>query len=377
MAVSKAKKIIIFFIILVVVLVILGGIKAYMFKQEMAAFSKMAPPPPTISTVKVDNMNYQKTDTAVGTFKAVSGVDVTSQVSGEIVHKFIHSGEVVKKGQPLIQLDNRTAKTTLATDQAAFENAHLTMLRDQRLLKTHTISQSTFDNDFTAFKQTRAAMIAAEVALSQHTIKAPFAGKLGITQVDIGQFINPGESLVSLQTQSPIHFNFNLPEKDLADLVINGRVEITIDRYPNRYFLGKITAINSTIDPDTHTIAVQATLPNKSHYIFPGGFGTAQVYLGKPTKVLGILNTAVTYRLYGDSAYIITSANSKGKTIHTATLNYIHLGDPINANYTAVNSGLKAGDEVVAAGQNKLQQKNIVLINNTTPQTINPLKQFA
>jgi len=377
MASSKAKKITIFFIILVAVLVLLGGFKAYQFKQEMAAFSKMVPPPPTISTFKVDYMDFQNTDTAVGTFKAVNGVNVTSQVSGEVVHKFVHSGQVVKKGQPLIQLDDRTARTTLLNDQAAFTNAKLTIQRDQRLIKSHVISESAFDASLTAYKQAKAAMLAAEVALSQHTIKAPFAGKLGITQVDVGQFINPGEAIVALQTQSPIHFNFNLPESDLADLVIGGRVDISVTRFPNKFFMGVITAINSTIDPDTHTIAVQATLQNRSHFIFPGGFGTAKVYLGKKTKVLGLLNTAVTYRLYGDSVYVVTTSQSKGKTVHTATLKYITLGNPINDDFTAVQDGLKAGDLVVAAGQNKLQQTNVVLINNKIPKTENPIKQFA
>lgn len=377
MANSKSKKITIFFIVLIAIIVVLAVVKAFQFKQAMAAFAKMAPPPPTISTVKAEKLNYQPSDTAVGTFKAINGVEVTPQVSGQVTKKYVNSGQVVSKGQPLIQLDDRTAKTTLANDSAAYQNAHLALLRAQRLIKVHAIGKSDYDTAVMNAKQANAALNAAKIAYDQHTIKAPFAGKLGIFQVDIGQFINPGEAVITLQTQSPIHLNFNLPEKDLADLVIGGRVEAQVDRFPNKTFVGKVNAINSTIDPSTHTISVQATFPNTNHLLYPGGFATVNVHLGQASKVIGIPNTAITYRLYGDSVYVVTTSKKDGKTVNTANLKYITLGDPIDASNTAVIKGLNVGDVIVSAGQNKLQIKNTVNINNKIPKTDNPLKQFA
>ena len=341
----------------------------------MPHLQKMVPPP-TISTAKATNMNYQQKVPAVGTLEALNGVNITPRVSGEVVHIFVHSGQVVHKGQPILLLDNRAAKASYLSDQAAFQNAVVTLQRDERLIKAHAISQTQYDADFTAFKEAKSAMNAAAVALRDHTVKAPFSGKLGIRQVNIGQFINPGESIIALQTQNPIHFNFNLAEKNLANLNNGTKVDLKVDRFPNIVFHGKVTSIDSTIDPATHTIAVQATFPNNKHLLFPGGFGTGYVYLGQAQSVLAIPNTAITYRLYGDSVYLVSTTNAKGKPVHTATLKYITLGDPINADYTEVTKGLKAGDLVVTAGQNKLQEKNVVSINNNAPTTnANPFKK--
>jgi membrane fusion protein (multidrug efflux system) len=378
MAGSKALKIWIFFILLFAIVFGLGIAKFFQFKKEMAGFAKMAPPPATISTIQVSHLAYQPTDSAVGTLEAIDGVNVTTQVSGEVMQKFASSGQIVDKDQSLILLDNRTAQATLANDRAVFENSQMIMQRDERLLKVHAIGQATYDNDLMAYKQAQASMMAAAVALDQHTIKAPFAGKLGIIVVNIGQYVMPGDPLVTLQTQDPIHLNFNLPESDLVDLVVGGRVDAMVDRFPTKTFVGSINAISSTIDPSTHTIAVQATFANKDHLLFPGGFATAKVYLGKSAHVLAIPNTAVTYRLYGNSVYLVTSADHDGKKTYTATLKYVTLGNPIDADHVTILDGVKEGDIIVSAGQNKLQEKNIVLINNDIPTTTaNPLKQFV
>lgn len=378
MAGSKALKIWIFFILLFAIVFGLGVAKFFQFKKEMAGFAKMAPPPATISTIKVSHLAYQPTDSAVGTLEAINGVNVTTQVSGEVMQKFVSSGQMVDKDQPLILLDDRTAQATLANDHAVFENTQTIMQRDERLLKVHAIGQATYDNDLMAFKQAKASMMMAAVALDQHTIKAPFTGKLGIIAVDIGQYVMPGDPLVTLQTQDPIHLNFNLPESDLVDLVVGGRVDATVDRFPTKIFVGSINAISSTIDPSTHTIAVQATFTNKDHFLFPGGFATVKIYLGKSARVLAIPNTAVTYRLYGNSVYLVTSADHDGKKTYTATLKYVTLGNPIDEDHVAILDGVKDGDIIVSAGQNKLQEKNTVLINNDIPSaTANPLKQFV
>ena len=377
MAGSKTLKIWIFFVVLLLIVFGFGIAKYFQFKKEIAGFAKMAPPPATISTIKVSPLAYQPTDSAVGTLEAINGVNVTTQVSGEVMQKFVTSGQIVDKDQPLILLDDRTAQATLANDRAVFENSQMIMQRDQRLLKVHAIGQATYDNDLMAYKQAKASMMTAAVALDQHTIKAPFAGKLGIIAVNIGQYVMPGDPLVTLQTQDPIHLNFNLPESDLSNLVVGGRVDATIDRFPTKIFVGSINAISSTIDPSTHTIAVQATFTNKDHLLFPGGFATAKIYLGKSTSMLAIPNTAVTYRLYGNSVYLVTSADHDGKTTYTATLKYVTLGNPIDEDHVAILDGVKEGDIIVSAGQNKLQEKNIVLINNDIPATANPLKQIV
>ena len=377
MAGSKTLKIWIFFVVLLLIVFGFGIAKYFQFKKEIAGFAKMAPPPATISTIKVSPLAYQPTDSAVGTLEAINGVNVTTQVSGEVMQKFVTSGQIVDKDQPLILLDDRTAQATLANDRAVFENSQMIMQRDQRLLKVHAIGQATYDNDLMAYKQAKASMMTAAVALDQHTIKAPFAGKLGIIAVNIGQYVMPGDPLVTLQTQDPIHLNFNLPESDLSNLVVGGRVDATIDRFPTKIFVGSINAISSTIDPSTHTIAVQATFTNKDHLLFPGGFATAKIYLGKSTSMLAIPNTAVTYRLYGNSVYLVTSADHDGKTTYTATLKYVTLGNPIDEDHVAILDGVKEGDIIVSAGQNKLQEKNTVFINNDIPATANPLKQFV
>ena len=176
-------------------------------------------------------------------------------------------------------LDDRAAKADLLKAKATFQNAHITMLRDQRLIKVHAIGQSTYDTDLTQYRQALAGMQSAAVALEDDTISAPFTGKLGIKLINIGEYLTPGQAIVALQTQNPIHLNFNLPEKDLAQLKVGSRVDAVVDRYPDITFHGTLTAMNSTIDPDSHTIAVEATFANAHHALFPGGTSTT-VYLG-------------------------------------------------------------------------------------------------
>ena len=363
-------------IVIIALLVIFGSIFGFNILRSylIERFEKnFAPPPPTISAAKATTQTWEPTLMAVGSLTAINGVNVSSEVSGSVIAIRFISGQMVEKGQSLIQLDDSADIQDLKNNQAELDLSKVDYIRKAALWKTGAVSRSDYDQALATLRQSEAAVNKSLVALSKKNIRAPFSGKIGIRQVNIGQYVNPGDTLVALQSLDPLFINFSLPEQYLKELYLTQRISVFVDAYPNEHFYGKITAINALVTESTRSISVQATIPNKDYRLYPGSFADVRIYLPEQQSVIAVPQTAVTYSLYGNTIYVVQQGkDKKGKPVLQAFQHYVAIGG-MQGNFVIIKKGIRVGDMIVTSGQNKLQNGITVLINNDITLTpINP-----
>lgn len=356
-------------IAVVILVVIFGGtfswdaIRAYLLKDYFAHYE---PPPVTVSTVKAKAETWYPTLLSVGTLEALNGVDVNSRVDGQVVGIYFKSGQMVKKDQPLVQLDDSLDWQSLKNDKAALR---YNTLNYKRLLSVYKTTNGTSKNDvdqaLSQMQQSQAAVATDELNIQYKNIKAPFTGKLGIRKVNIGQYITTGTALVTLQALDPLFVDFSLPQQDLAKLYVNQPIQIQTDSYPDKKFTGKIMALSSKVDTDTRTILVRATIPNPNYKLLPGLFTNVYVQLPQEQQVITVPQTAITYTLYGDSVFVVTEKgkDKENKPLLIANQRYVTVGLR-KGTVVEIKKGLQAGEIVVQSGQIKLQNGSRVQINN-------------
>ncbi|AIT63233.1 efflux RND transporter periplasmic adaptor subunit [Coxiella burnetii] len=338
------------------------ALRAYLIKKGVQEF---VPPPVTISTTKALSESWQPVLTAVGSLSAIQGVNISPEVSGRVIAIRFTSGQLVKSGESLIQLDDSSDVQDLKNNQAALNLARVDFERKAALYKTGAIARSDYDQALAQLQQTEAQVNKSLVAISKKNIRAPFSGKIGIRQVNLGQYVNPGDALVSLQSLDPLYVNFSLPEQFLKDLSLNQKLSITVDSYPEEKFEGKITALDSLVTEATRNINVQGTIPNGDYRLYPGTFANVTVYLPEKKAVVTVPQTAVTYSLYGDTVFVVEPGkNKKGQAALVARQRLVEIGDMKN-NKVFIKKGVKAGEEVVTSGQNKLHEGTTVKIDNS------------
>lgn len=361
-----AKRIIILVIFLAVVF---GSIFGYGWMRYILTQRYLAnyqPPPVTISTTKAVVTAWTPYISAIGSLVAVNNVQVTAQVSGLVTQILFNSGQMVKQGQPLVQLDDRVDQAELINLRAAFVLAQIGFERQRKLLKGNNTAQSAYDAAITTFKQAEANVERVAVILDQKKIRAPFDGKIGIRQVNLGQYVAAGTPLVSLQSLNPIYVQFSLPEQYLRNLYVGQTVALVVAAWPNQVFIGNINAVNSEVNADTRNILVEATVPNAKYLLYPGMFADIHVILSQQQNLVTLPQTAISYSMYGDSVYVVTvdGKDKDGKPIFKAHLKYVTLGDR-RGNEIAVLTGVAPGDIVVTSGQLKLNDGTRVVINNS------------
>ena len=362
-----AKRIIIVIIALAILFGIVFGFHAFRTVMIGKYIKNMLQAPVTISTTEAKVQTWNPTLRAVGNLSAENGVDVNSQVPGQVVKTLFTSGENVKKGDLLIQLDDALDQQTLKTQQAQLNFAEEDYNRKKTLAQRKVIAQSDLDQASKGLTQAQAAVASAQLSIEYKKIKAPFSGRLGISQVNVGQFIGSGQPLVPLQQMDPLSVDFSLPEQQLKLLYKNQPVQLTVDMYPNRIFSGKITALNSKADPNTHTISVRATVPNPKTELYPGLFTVVNVVLPVQQSVVTLPQTAIAYSLHGNSVYVVVDSgkkDEKGKPILVVEQRFVTVGDR-KGDQVAILSGVKAGEQVVNAGQLKLQPGAPVNVDNS------------
>ncbi|HYF98065.1 MAG TPA: efflux RND transporter periplasmic adaptor subunit [Coxiellaceae bacterium] len=355
-------------VVIAILVLVFGGLllfnvaKAVLVKKFFASFQ---PPPVTISAIEAKNEEWQPILQTVGSLKAVRGVDMTAEVAGTIAKIYVKSGEEVREGQALLDLDDSIDQQSLANSQSQLDLNEALFKRQQMLIKEHAISKQDFDQASANLKQAQANAKKEQELIAQKHIVAPFAGQLGILQISVGQYVTPGTSIVSLQAMDPLYLDFSLPEQHLAELKLGEKVNLQLDTYPKQKFSGEITAINSKINPNTRNIDLQATIPNPDKKLLPGLFGHVEVMLNKAALVVTVPVTAVTSSLYGDSVFIVQKKKSAdGKqTELVAHEQVVHLGETRNKKIVILQ-GVKAGDLVVTSGQLKLHDGAVVKIDN-------------
>ncbi|MGH8200659.1 MAG: efflux RND transporter periplasmic adaptor subunit [Steroidobacteraceae bacterium] len=351
-------------------IVLVGGVvgwKVYLIRKVIAA---SVPMPQTVSTVAATYSEWQPQVEAVGSLRAIHGVEVTTEVAGLVRKLDFKSGSDARAGQTLVQLN---ADPDLAQLQALMAEANLAALtyhRDLIQYQAQAIGRAQLDTDIANLKSTREQEAAQAALVAKKTIRAPFNGLLGITTVNPGQYLNPGDAIVTLQSLDPIYVDFRLPQDNLSRVHVGQNVHVTADAFPGKAFEGTITSIDPLIDPSTRNFEAEATIRNPEHHLFPGMFVRTTVDAGATQRYLTLPQTAVTYNPYGQTVYLVHSP--KEPTGHpTAALTFVVLG-PSRGDQVAVLKGIAAGDVIVTGGQMKIKNGTQLAINNSVLPRDNP-----
>ena len=355
-------------IMLVAVFVLFGGIfgyKAFMAMMMKKYMSAGGMPPVTVSTVKAAYDTWQPQLKAVGTLRAVRGVELSSEVDGMVRSVHFNSGDDVKAGRLLIQLNTDPDVALLHVLQAAADLAQSTYDRNIKLLEEQAISQSTMDAYTADIEGKKAQVTQQEALINKKAIRAPFAGRLGISLVNPGQFVKAGDKVVTLQSLDSIYMDFYLPQQDLSRVLDGQAVTVTADTYPGKTFKGTVSAVNPKVDPQTRNIQIEATIQNPKHELLPGMYASVEVLSGEAQHYLTLPRTAVTFNPYGETVYIVEEKGKTkdGKPALFARQTFVTLG-PSRGDQVAVPAGIKEGDLVVSSGQLKLRSGSPVIINN-------------
>lgn len=348
----------------------LGGIKALQFQKMMAGGESFVPPPEAVASAVVRQEKWQGSLTAIGTITAVQGVTVSPEIAGLIKEIAFESGAIVRKGDSLVVLDASLEEAQLRAAQAQSELARLELDRVRRLFNEKTVSRAELDTAEAAMKQTQANADAIRATIEKKHIRAPFAGQLGLRLVNLGQYLDVGKPIVSLQSLAPVYAGFTLPQQELAQLGTGMGVRLRVDTYPGRVFEGKLTAINPDLDQSTRSVGLQATFENRDQLLRPGMFARVEVLLAEERDVLVVPATAILSAPFGDSVYLIepkppgTNGTSGGLVVRQQ---FVRTGQR-RGDFVCVDTGLKAGQKIVSAGLFKLRNGVAVTEeNDATP----------
>jgi membrane fusion protein (multidrug efflux system) len=341
-------------------------IKMSQFKAMGAAGAAMVMPPTTVTAAHPVEQNWENTLNATGTLMAVQGVTVGAEVPGKIVKIAFEPGAAVKKGDLLVQLDTSTeeAQFRAAEANAALAKANLQRARDLR--ETNTNSPAELDAVDAQAKAALAQSEAIRAVIEKKTIRAPFAGRLGLRLVNLGQILREGDPITTLQTLDPIFVNFSLPQQRLSQLAVDGPVRVLSDAAPGATFDGKITAISPEVDPVTRNVRVQATIANRDEKLRAGMFASVDVILPTRAKVIAIPATAVLYAPYGDSVFVIDEKKNEksGAVEKVLRQQFVRLGET-RGDFVSVVEGVKPEENIVTSGVFKVRPGMNVAIDNT------------
>ena len=353
-------------------IVVFGGIFGFYFLKQYGMhkyFSTFVPPPQTVSTVQAKNVLWQPYLTAVGTMSAINGVDISPEVSGQVKNIYFESGKMVKKNDPLIQLEDFSERAQLADVQAQLQLAEKNLERTKKLFSENVSTKSALDEATSKYKQLKANYENISSSISKKLVRAPFDGKIGIKQINVGQVVAAGQMCASLQAIHALYSKFSLPQQDIPKVFLKQVVKVSTDSYPDELFDGVISAIDSKVDDNTRTIEIQATVDNASGKLYPGMFVTLQLLLPSIPNTTVIPQTAITSTLYGDSAFIVSftgKKDSNNQDLATVKRVFVRTGDK-QENNVVILEGIKGDDIVVNSGQSKLENGASITINNSIP----------
>jgi membrane fusion protein (multidrug efflux system) len=349
-----ARRIALTVLALLVVIGVLAMIKGLQF-TALAAQAKTAAPPPeavTADEVKVDH--WQPTVSAVASIAAVQGVTVSAEASGVVRKIAFESGSIVRRGELLVEIDPQSELAELQAARARAQLGEANLKRTRRLLEVGARSEADYDAAQAEAAQANAQTQTIRAALDKKRIRAPFAGRVGIRQVNLGEFVSDGAPIVSLQSFDPVYVDFALPQQWLSRLAVGQRVEIAGEAVGTERFAGTLSTINPEVDPQTRNVSLRATLRNPNGRLRPGMFVEANVVFPEKQRVLTIPATAVIYAPYGDSVFAIETRTTAGKREHVVRQRFVRLGET-RGDIVAVASGLEQGELVVTSGAFKLR----------------------
>jgi membrane fusion protein, multidrug efflux system len=365
-----------FVLMFVVIAALLGGLAwfHYVFLPGMIkeAIANAPQPPVTVSAEAARTERWTPRINAIGSLRAVTGIDVTAEVGGIIRNINFASGDDVKQGNLLVQIDDRVEQADLQSNLATLKNAESELARQRDLFRRGTVAQSSLDTATARRDEAAASVDKTRAVIDQKRVVAAFSGRLGIRKVDVGQYVSPGMPLVPLQALDQIYADFPLPEQDLARLRLGQDVEIRVDAYPGGIFKGKLDSIDSRVNQDTRSVMVRGLLDNADKELLPGMFANVAVLAGDPVDVVTVPRTAVSYSLYGDSVYIAKkpTAAPAGQAapkdeLYEIERRFVRPGETRD-DRVAINEGVKLDELVVIVGQLKLTQGAKIRLDNST-----------
>ncbi len=338
-------------------------------KDQFAAMEEAGkeggPPPSSVSTFKAEIQTWERSINAVGTVASVQGVLLEAEAGGVVREINFKNGEQVEAGALLIQLDIEVEFAQLRAAKANATLAQTEFDRSKTLRASGSIPQSQLDSNIASLETANAEIENIKAVIDRKTIRAPFSGKVGIREVNLGQYVSQGAPLVALQSYDSVFVNFSLPQQTLSKLNEGMQLSLTSDVYPERTFIGSITAISPQIDSVTRSISVQGTLKNKEELLRPGLFARVKVVLNKEDTFLVVPTTAISYAPYGNSIYVIEQTEDGGSDL-IAKQHFIRTGRRLG-DFISVLEGLNENDEVVSAGVFKLKNGTTVTVNNEMP----------
>lgn len=332
--------------------------KSYMIRK---ALTQNAAPLETVSAAPAEYSDWQPTLDAVGSLRALRGVDITTEVAGLVRSVRFRSGDEVVAGQVLVELNSDADRAQLNALEAAADLAAVVYERDRAQYAVQAIAKAQIDADEADLKSKRAQAAAQAAIVAKKTLRAPFAGRLGITTINPGQYLNPGDKVVTLQTLDPIYVDFRLPQEELARVSKGETVSLASDAYPGERFTGRVTAIDPRVDASSRNFAVEALIDNPRHHLFPGMFVRVSVASGGVRRYLTLPQTAVSYNPYGATIFLVKNAG--GASHLTVEQRFVTLG-PKRGDQVAILRGVDPGDLVVTSGQMKLKNGTSIVIDN-------------
>jgi membrane fusion protein (multidrug efflux system) len=356
-------------IMLILVGLLFGGIFGFQaFKASMIQKAMMAQgvPVQTVSAIRAVKDTWQTQFEAVGSLRAFRGADIAPEVSGIVSRIHFKSGQEVEAGALLVELNADADIAKLQSLQAVAELAKQTYARDQQQFKDKAVSQATLDSDAANLKNTEAQVAEQQALVDKKFIRAPFAGHLGIMAIDLGQYVNPGTPIVTLQALNPMYDDFYLPQKSVSQVAIGQKVTVKTDAFPEQVFDGEITAINPKVDVNTRNVQIRGRIHNPKSLLLPGMFVTTQIKVGKPQRYVTLPQTAITYNPYGSTVFLVEGHGTgpERKPALVAQEKFVTTGET-RGDQVMILDGVNAGDMVVTSGQIKLRSGTPIVINNT------------
>jgi membrane fusion protein (multidrug efflux system) len=341
-----------------------GALKAHFIARYLAQLPYQ---PQAVSDLVAPESTWQPSMSAVGSLVAIQGANLSSEVSGIVDTIRFESGDTVTLGQTLLTLRTNNDPTVLAQLQAIAALDESSYERDRKQFRADAVSEAQVDSDRATYLAAEAQVQGQLAEMAEKVVKAPFAGTLGIRQVNLGQYLAAGTEIVSLQRLDPLFVDFYLPQQALAQIKIGDPVNVSIDAFPARVFPGTISAINVLVDTASRTIQVRATIRNVSLLLRPGMFATVTIAVGATASLVTLPQTAITYNPYGDTAYILQHGkDQEGKPALIANQTFVQIGDT-RGDQVSVLKGVSPGDLVVTAGQLKIHNGSTVIVNNAVP----------
>ncbi len=358
-------------VMILVVGLVFGGIFGFqIFKGVMIQrfFATRVEPPQTVSTYTAAMQTWRPAIEVVGGLRAEFGTDIAPEVGGLVISVPFRSGEDVEKGAVLLRLRSDDDVARLNSLKANAELARLTAMRQRKLLTSGTVAQAGVDQADAALRSAEAQLVEQQALIDKKTIHAPFSGRIGIREVDVGQVITAGTKAATLQALDRLYFDFTIPQRLIGQIAVGQALDVTTDAFPNERLVGHIAAIDSKVDSETRNVSVRAELKNPDRKWLPGMYAKGSLAVGEPQNLITVPQTAVTFNTFGDTIFVVDANPAGGSIAHQK---FVKTGER-RGDQVSVIDGLAVGEQIVVAGALKLHNNSPVTINNAIPVSNDP-----